>query len=1229
MASSTPVNEQPSQMPHQSRSEHAHFAPDNDPLSNEGEPQHKDGSSFARPIGSSFSTRRRRLDEKDRNESYKHVSAGSDRRRHHKGDPKEKSSTTSSSSKKSQPKPKKTWTQTLQIDGLLASFAWVKPTATSWARLKPVIRSAIITWFMLLFLVINPVERMVGNASFLLIVFAVIQPAELPLTGILEREMFMLLIGLASWAWSCIAVKIAHACRKNKIPQSQVNLNAVYQGQYLEAGPAVVSAVFLAFGAAGWLYLKIRFGPSPFLFASIIGCIFLDITLTYTPLFPYPNYLIGTSVMIPLAMKSAVTIVVSVVFFPKSVNSVFVDRVLLVLKPISAALKSQNEQFKSSPLDPEFDFMKTRTTIGQSERAVPLLTGASRLLSREISFGLANGHDLRELERLVKGLLAPANGFSQYFSFIENDLKSGHFPQSKSAPPTRHPTPSQSRCGSPSPTRPVSPSHSHHDLRHAAANAALHQNHQHHQDDGSHTPSSVHDRLHRDSPGQHTPSGRLGGLFAKNAIYQHWHHRHSQSQTPSLRHSRSHNGNHHGEAPPVGVWEYLRFAQIEQRLHTQSSDWITSQIFGLIGSACEDILRTNAEAIDHIVDWLDTLNSQRYQLLLARFKGRKVRPGSKAGQPERVATSEVIAKVRKAREEFRATQRLNVVEPFREAILQPGKGLPHRYLFQAWAHQHTCLVLTDRLILLLDAIDRLEQNRSKGELWFPSWPKLLQLDTWKTHEVGSDQHDDGSIHDDVQDQPDDDWYRAQLYGMGGTSPRDPDALEPSSASGQLAYRLHFLLRRLFQGNLLFAFKAGTLTALVSLPFFLKSSVNFVQSQRGVWSLIMAQLTISRHRGESVFALVSRLLSTLGGAIFGLVIWYMSNGADIANPYGIMVVWTAFLLPLMAFRIYWPVPISAIIFCVTVALVVGYSWKDQRNPSYGSPGSGFEVAWRRFLEVGIGATAAVIWSILPPSSTLRQYVRSSHAASIHRLGMLHCRLLAFTTNHHDDETLDPFTLSADLISLRQKLRRVDAMKDRVSYETSLKGAWPTERYSRLFEVQLELSKLLSTVVVVSHRLGPAFSRALLRRTRFASETFTADVMAIYTLCSSALRTAQPLPQLSPILFSKYLSDAGFSLDSPDHHLINNDHPEDSGLPHELTIEVLESEEYMTFAVGVITLSAIVLQLDKLLLAVKELVGESYALPPELYIKHQLQAKAQIDAFAEKVHPHRSNAVAEEL
>ena len=50
----------------------------------------------------------------------------------------------------------------------------------------------------------------------------------------------------------------------------------------------------------------------------------------YAPLYPYPIYILGQSVMVPLALKAAIAVAVSCTFFPKSVNSSFVERMLTV-----------------------------------------------------------------------------------------------------------------------------------------------------------------------------------------------------------------------------------------------------------------------------------------------------------------------------------------------------------------------------------------------------------------------------------------------------------------------------------------------------------------------------------------------------------------------------------------------------------------------------------------------------------------------------------------------------------------------------------------------------------------------------------------------------------------------------------------------------------------------------------------------------------------------------------
>ena len=179
---------------------------------------------------------------------------------------------------KTKPKPKpraKRFLAAAGLDHVPREIAWI-PGVFTWPKLKPLIRSSIIAWICMLLMLIRPAERTLGSASFIVLIGAFIQPSELPLVAVLEREMFTLLFACAAWVWSIIAIAIAHAVRTNKIPASQANPTAIYNAQYLEARPAIVCAFFLSIGSAVLLYTKVRFGPGPFLFATIFSCILLN-----------------------------------------------------------------------------------------------------------------------------------------------------------------------------------------------------------------------------------------------------------------------------------------------------------------------------------------------------------------------------------------------------------------------------------------------------------------------------------------------------------------------------------------------------------------------------------------------------------------------------------------------------------------------------------------------------------------------------------------------------------------------------------------------------------------------------------------------------------------------------------------------------------------------------------------------------------------------------------------
>merc|ERR1711879_731460 len=112
---------------------------------------------------------------------------------------------------------------------------------------------------------------------------------------------------------------------------------------------------------------------------------------------------------------------------------------------------------------------------------------------------------------------------------------------------------------------------------------------------------------------------------------------------------------------------------------------------------------------------------------------------------------------------------------------------------------------------------------------------------------------------------------------------------------------------------------------------------------------------------------------------GMLIWYIAGGSG--NPYALAVVFGIFCVPLVFLRIFAPPQhlMGMILIGVTSALVAGYSYLDLNLPQVASPGTGWEVAWRRCLLVLIGLTAAATVGLIPPTSG-RRMIRQGYAST---------------------------------------------------------------------------------------------------------------------------------------------------------------------------------------------------------------------------------------------------------
>ncbi|CEH17238.1 Predicted membrane protein [Ceraceosorus bombacis] len=1085
-------------------------------------------------------------------------------------------------------------------------IAWTVPVLTSWAKFKPVLRSAIVAWICLLLMVIEPIERQLGNASFLLLVGVFIQPCELPVVAVIEREMFTLGLLLIAWAWSCLGTAIAVQARTYQLAPTEAALASIFSGDYIQGAEAVICGFFLSIGAAALLYLKVRFGPSPFLFAAILSCICLDVALGYQPLFPYPDYMLATTIIKPLALKAAVNIVVALFFFPKSVNSSFADKLVAVLAPMRDAARSQIELLQQSPLDPDFNFTQVHDLMTKSEGGILALVGAGRLLTREVSFGVASGQDLSSLIALVRALMSPMDGMAYYYRLIRADMKHDRFPQLCQQPGFEDESHGQrSRPASRAPSRPGTPGidgpQPFQDVSHV--------------DKAAQRPSSLAPFAAREKGSSSTSTPRSSQDSSGNIRQAH-----HGAFLPRIAHLHLPRSRHHSPepAPRVGAWEALRYAAIETQLHREAHNKFTEQCTRLLGETTSELLAAQADALDHILSWLANLNRTRLALLRRRVLGKVIGGLPSADAEKRKSSQEVLGSLSSALERFH-TARLALIEPFRATIEctgSPEERPPHRYLYQGFVFQFHTARFGERLVTLLEAIVKMEERQDAigGRFWLPSLPHIFSAEAWHSEGTADGEHG----HDD-----EDPAHMGPDHSsmLGRTKRRDPDALEPQGAIQQIGTRASTFLHTLGRGNMLFCLKAAAVTALLSLPQFMRSSARFCYVNKAVWSLFMAQLTLARHRGEVAFGLVSRLIATTAGAAMGLVIWYIAapTGYHASSPYTLMVT-AAIAFPIvMLVRLNAPgPPITSIITCVTVALVLGYSLKDSTNPTFGFRGVGWTVAWRRFVGVLIGTGAALVMAILPPSSTLRKYQRLGHAATISELCQLYCDVVAYASApHHPDRS--PTELTKRLLATRSKLRRLALTRSVVTYEFSLRGKWPVKRYEELSAVAMELSKLLSHAVTVTEKLGEGYSAALLRKTRFLDPGFLADCISVLSLCATALRSGEPLPQVMPVLMDRLLvrgtsyeltdvsdegKDASPNVAASEMHtaesIVGDASPpahDAYRLPKHVDMATLQSEQYQAFAVGMTIAFGIVLRIDKLCMATKALVGESYPVPAD--------------------------------
>lgn len=206
----------------------------------------------------------------------------------------------------------------------------------------------------------------------------------------LEREVLIVLLVSITWAWACLGMFLANLARSNPDPSVPVLTALTSNGQYVEAGPSVILATFIFIGTAVLLYLRVHQGPGPYLFATLFSCICLISALTTAALLPFPYYIVGRSILVPLAFHSVISFIASLVLFPESLSTNFTKRLAAVFGPLEKATAIHVTLLRLGPGDNGEEFKDQINVlagvVSQSEAALGPLAQAARLLPTEVVY---------------------------------------------------------------------------------------------------------------------------------------------------------------------------------------------------------------------------------------------------------------------------------------------------------------------------------------------------------------------------------------------------------------------------------------------------------------------------------------------------------------------------------------------------------------------------------------------------------------------------------------------------------------------------------------------------------------------------------------------------------------------------------------------------------------------------------------------------------------------------
>ncbi|KAK9764644.1 hypothetical protein K7432_007686 [Basidiobolus ranarum] len=434
----------------------------------------------------------------------------------------------------------------------------------------------------------------------------------------------------------------------------------------------------------------------------------------------------------------------------------------------------------------------------------------------------------------------------------------------------------------------------------------------------------------------------------------------------------------------------------------------------------------------------------------------------------------------------------------------------------------------ERVLKVAESIASLEEDRREKQL---RWPKM----TLKKWIKGSTNEEDITAKDN-QLSPGDDEDKSvdKLLGpsslehdhAGNIRWRDPDVLAPSSRCEVFFFKLYKLKIWLLQPQILTVLKTSIGCILLSLPAFFANSAKWYAEWRGQWTVITVVFWMFPSSGLLILGFFLRVVGTVAGAVFGIVIWEICQDAVLAGMY-----------------------------------LDDANYNDLEH----NTDPVWKVAGMRCLTVMIGVVAASIMYCLPFPDTGRVALRRRLAGTVRDISVLYTCLTYVLENWSpDSSTTESQRKQFEKLALNiyQQIASERILLEHTKYEPPLRGKYPRDKYIRVLEHVENMINMLQTIELSLEKIPQKWRASLKPR-----EPYVATVLAGFKYISAGLAAKISLPP--------YLSYPKDTLSQST--LANSQYP-----PH-------DDPEFIVYAAFLLYNVAFAMEVQKLLEVVQDLVG----------------------------------------